>query len=394
MVADNLLDRRSARRKTPMTRFVRNDIISLIGAAPRHDLAESVGPDLRLAELIHPDDDELGALRLGYATAAGDPKLRAAIAAQHGVAADDVVITVGGMHALFLSAYVLCGRGEEAIITTPVFPLARDALTSVGATVRPLPLRFEEDYRLDWRRLAALLSPATRLVSLASPQNPSGVGLPHAVLTGVLSAMAARCPDAFLLIDETYRHAVYDEDRAASSAALLGPQVIVTGSLSKCHGAPGLRIGWAITRNAALREQIMLGKFSTVIANSTVDEMFALRVLAQAEDIIDARRRHLSDTLARTAAWVEDNAGLVAWVRPDAGALCCVRLRPDVFDEAAVARFYAALGRLDARVGNGTWFGEEPRVFRLGFGLLPVWELEAALDALTAALQQARRSAA
>ena len=48
----------------------------------------------------------------------------------------------------------------------------------------------------------------------------------------------------------------------------------------------------------------------------------------------------------------------------------------DQFDEAAVARFYAALGRLDARVGNGSWFGEEPRVFRLGFGLLPIAELE------------------
>ena len=63
-------------------------------------------------------------------------------------------------------------------------------------------------------------------------------------------------------------------------------------------------------------------------------------------------------------------------------------------DEAAVARFYAALGRLDARVGNGTWFGEDPRVFRLGFGLLPMAELAAALEALTAALQQAKRRAA
>jgi len=96
-----------------MNRFVHNDIISLTGRAPRFDLAESIGPDLRLGELLGPGaKDEL---RLGYATVAGDPTLRAAIAAQHGVEADDVVVTVGGMHALFLTGYILCGRGEEAI---------------------------------------------------------------------------------------------------------------------------------------------------------------------------------------------------------------------------------------------------------------------------------------
>ncbi len=371
-----------------MTRFVRNDIISLTGSAPRFDLAESVGPDLRLGELLGGGAAE--DLRLGYATAAGDPALRAAIAAQHGVEPDDVVVTVGGMHALFLAGYILCGRGEDAIIATPVFPPARDTLLSVGATLRQLPLEFNEGYRLDPGWLTALLSPATRLVSLASPQNPSGVAFPREVLARILSIMAARCPDAFLLVDETYRQAAYNDDQVALSAATLSPRVIITGSLSKCHGAPGLRIGWAIVRDAALREQMVLGKFNTVIANSTIDEMLGLRVLTQAEPIIAARRKHLGEGLALTAAWVERNAALVEWVKPDAGALCCVRLRSDQFDQTAVARFHAALAALDARVGDGTWFGEEPRVFRLGFGLLPIPELELGLETLRAALQQAQ----
>src|SRR5262245_52484500 len=375
-----------------MTRFVHNDIISLTGRAPRFDLAESVGPDLRLGELLGPDTaDEL---RLGYATAAGDPALRAAIAAQHGVEADDVVVTIGGMHALFLAGYILCGHGEDAIIATPVFPPARDTLLTVGATLRQLPLEFGQGYRLDPDRLAALLSPTTRLVSLGSPQNPSGVALPREVLRSVLSAMAARCPDAFVLVDETYRQAAYNDDEVSPSAATLGPRVIVTGSLSKCHGAPGLRIGWAIVRDKALREQMVLGKFNTVIANSTIDEMLGLRVLIQADAIIAARRKHLGEGLARTAAWVACNATLVEWVKPDAGALCCVRLRPDQFDHAAVARFHTALAALNGRIGNGKWFGEESRVFRLGYGLLPIPEFELALDVLSTALQQAKRKAA
>jgi aspartate/methionine/tyrosine aminotransferase len=333
-------------------------------------------------------------LRLGYATAAGDPALRAAIGAQHGVEADDVVVTVGGMHAMFLTGYILCGHGEEAIVATPVFPPTRDTLLSLGASLQQLPLEFNEGYRLDPARLAALLSPRTRLVCLASPQNPSGVGLPREVLCTLLSEMAARCPAAFLLVDETYRQAAYDDDEVAQSAATLSARVIVTGSLSKCHGAPGLRIGWAIVRDNTLREQMVLGKFNTVIANSTIDEMLGLRVLTQAQAIIAARRKHLGEGLARAAAWVARNAALVEWVKPDAGALCCVRLRPEQFDPAGVARFHAALAALDSRVGDGTWFGEGPCVFRLGFGLLPIPELDLALDVLSTALQQAKREAA
>ena len=376
-----------------MPQFIKNDIVSLVGDAPLHDLAESVGPDLRLGELLGADSS-WQETRLGYATAAGAPALRAAIADFHGVDAEDVVVTVGGVHALFLLGYILCGRGEEAVIATPAFPPARDTLKSVGAKLHELPLWFRDRYQLDPGTLARLLSPATRLVSLASPQNPSGVAIPRAVLQEVISVMSARCPHAFLLLDETYRCAVYGDDAPVPSAVTMSPQVVVTGSLSKCHGAPGVRIGWAITRNAALREQLVVGKFSTVISNSAVDEMVGLRILRQADEIIGGRRQRLHEGLARTAAWVERNAALVEWVQPDAGALCCIRLRPDAFDGAAVARFYAGLSSRNARVGHGSWFGDEPRVFRLGFGLLAPQELDAALDVLTATLHQARLSAA
>src|SRR5262245_44697313 len=84
-------------RRAPCRRFPPNDIISLVGTAPRHDLGESVGPALRLAELLDGQPD-LGELRLGYGTADGDPRLRQAIADLHGVGPDDVVTTIGGMH--------------------------------------------------------------------------------------------------------------------------------------------------------------------------------------------------------------------------------------------------------------------------------------------------------
>jgi aspartate/methionine/tyrosine aminotransferase len=374
-----------------MDRFPANEIISLVGAAPRYDLAESIGPDLLLAELTA--DPGFSNTPLGYGTAEGDKRLRQIIADVHGAHADDVVITVGGIHALFLLGLILCGRDGEAIVATPIFPPARDALMAVGANIRSLPLVFERQCQPDLTQFRSLLSPQTKLVSLASPQNPSGVAIPASTLREMLSMMSQICPEAYLLVDETYREAAYGDNPVAGSALSLGARVISVASLSKCHGAPGLRLGWAITRDKALRQQLVLGKFNTVISCSPVDEALALRVLSERERIFAVRRRRLAEGLARTSAWVEKHKGLVEWVRPDAGALCCIRLNPASFDSAAVARFYAALPTHNVRVANGTWFGESARVFRLGFGLPEPAELESGLEALTAALRAARQHA-
>jgi hypothetical protein len=363
-----------------MAQFPTNDIMTLTGPAPRYDLAESLGPDLQLREVLGSDD-----ITLGYGSAAGDPRLRAMIAERHGVAADDVVVTAGGMHALFLLAFLLCDPGDEAVTTEPLFPLARNALEAVRAQVRTVRLDFSRRYQPDPQDVRAVLSERTKLVSLASPQNPSGVAIPPATIQAILAAMQERCPHAFLLVDETYREAVYGDDPVAPSAVGFGPRVVSVASLSKCHGAPGVRIGWAITRDAALRERLVTAKFSTVICCSAVDEALACRVLELGQQ---PRRDHFAACLRRTAAWVEENNDCIEWVRPDAGALCCVRLRADIFDDAAVGRFYDELAKQSVRVANGSWFNDEIRVFRFGFGLLPMQELDAAMAVVSAALHK------
>ena len=371
-----------------MKRFPPNDIISLVSTAPRYDLAESVGPDIRLGELLAPAERApLLDLPLGYGTAAGDPRLRELIAALHEVGPDDVVVTVGGMHALFLLAFILCERGDEVVTTTPVFPLARNTLQAVGAQVRDLPVTFERGYQPDLNELRARLTARTRLVSLASPQNPSGVTIPLATLRDILTLMQEVCPDAHLLVDETYREAAYGRDPVAPSAVELGPKVVSIASLSKCHGAPGLRIGWAITRDATLREQLVTAKFNTVVSCSPLDEALGLQVLQRRDEILASRRHHLAAGLEKTAAWVRENREFVEWVRPDAGALCCIRLKPSRFDESAVQLFFAALTARGVRVGNGAWFGDEARVFRVGFGHLSIDDFRNGLGQVALALR-------
>ena len=77
----------------------------------------------------------------------------------------------------------------------------------------------------------------------------------------------------------------------------------------------------------------------------------------------------------------------VEWVRPQGGALCCVRLRPNLYDESGVTDFYQKARSYEVQVANGAWFGEASRVFRLGFGFLQLPQLERALDALSRTLK-------
>jgi aspartate/methionine/tyrosine aminotransferase len=263
-----------------LNRFPDHSMMTLTSEQVRYDLAESVGPDLCLSDILSPEElISLGSLSLEYKPAAGSADLRALLAEQHGVTADDVVTMTGGMLAIFLCGTILCNEGDHVLVQQPSFPLTQTALAFNKATVEGLPCRFAEGYQVNVEDLVSRLTPHTSLVCLASPQNPSGVAIATEEVTQILNAMHERSPNAFLLLDETYRQASYGDNEPVPSFASLDERIISCASLSKCHGAPGLRVGWAITRHKHLRQQLLNGKFQTIICSSGIDEAVALRVL-------------------------------------------------------------------------------------------------------------------
>jgi hypothetical protein len=374
-----------------MARFAHNDIIALLADTrpPKYDLAETVGPDLLLSDLV--DEAafaaELKNLPLAYGHAAGHPQLRQAIADRYRVGPDDVVTAVGGVNAIFLAAMAACDPGDEVVLAVPAFPPIEATLRAIGAEVRTLQLKFETGYEVTPSEVLGLVSSRTKMVFLTSPQTPSGVAVPYDVQRKVSQALERRNPDACLLVDETYKAAAYGDEAVAPSAVDIGTNVAALTSLSKCHGAPGLRLGWLVTRNRALRSRMVTAKFNTIISCSPLDEALAVRLLQKEENIVRERRQILAQGLARVAAWASDNRRYIAWLRPSAGALCCARLRPEAFDDAAVGRFHQVIAANGVRVGLGAWFGDEARIFRIGFGLLPMPDLEAALGILSAGLR-------
>ena len=347
-------------------RFPRNEIISLLDVDRPFNLAESTSRDLTVGELLDLAGlDRIRGLKLGYGTSAGSIALREEIARACKVPPEQVVTTQGTALGLFLLAFEACRPGDEAVLATPCFPPSRDSLLGAGVDVREVRLSFDDAYRLDLDRMEAALSPRTRLVSIASPQNPGGVQTSRADVERLLAAMQERSPRALLFIDETYREASYGDAPVAESLAALDPRVVTGSSVSKALGAPGLRTGWLTVADADLRSRLVVARMNTVISGSVLDEALATVLLQHREHVLAPRRTLL------------------------AGALCCLRLRADAFDAAAVARFWELLPRHDLQLACGTWFGESDRAFRLGFGYLPPERLGPALSALSASLDAA-----
>ena len=374
-------------------RFPYNEIITLLDVSRPHNLAESTSQDLTVGEVFDLIGlDRIRDLKLGYGNSAGALDLREAIADACDVPAERIVTTQGAALGIFLLAFELCRPGEEAVLVTPCFPPSRDSLLAVGATVSEITLSFENGYQPDLGRIAASLSPKTRLVAIASPQNPSGVQTPRPVVEELLALMERRSPEALLFIDETYREATYGDNRAAASFAGLHPRIITGASVSKAFGAPGLRTGWLTIADADLRLRLTVAKMNTVISGSVLDEALTAVLLRHKEKILGPRRRLLADAIQQLATWREVERNRIDWVRPDAGALCCMRLRTAAFDDAAVSRVWRLLPGHDLQLAPGTWFGESARVFRLGFGYLPPGRLGPALAALSSVLDAVNSS--
>ena len=346
-----------------------------------HNLSESSVADRSLDDLGL--DLDLGGLTLCYGDHLGDPVLREHIAAGgRDLRPDDVLVTPGAAAALFGVSTSQLGAGDHAVVVRTNYATNIETPLAVGADVEFLDLRFEDGYRLDVDRLAGLLRRDTKLVSITVPHNPTGSMCSRGELADVIE-LVERC-GATLLCDETYRDLTHAEPLPL--AAALSDRAVSVASLSKAYGLPGLRVGWAITRDAELRETLLAAKEQIVICGATLDEAIGAAVLAERDRILPPIRDLVADHLHRVSDWVagEDR---VEWVRPEGGVVCFPRIRPDV--PVDLGRFYdVLLDRHGTYVGPGHWFDADRRHFRVGFGWPSTADLDAGLAALSKTLDE------
>ena len=344
----------------------------------RHNLSESSIADKKLSDfgLTVPD------LALQYNDHRGAPGLREQIVAgEPGLSANDVLVTGGAAGALFIVATSLLTRDDHLVVVRPNYATNLETPRAIGCAISCVDLAFEDSFRLDVSRLEAALRPNTKVISITTPHNPTGVTLSQEVL-GHVAALAAR-HGCRLVVDETYRDLSYGE--MAHLAASLGPQVISVSSLSKAYGIPGIRLGWIVSSDTRLQELFLAAKEQISICGSVIPEWIGEEILRRRAEILGATLEEMHQRLALVTRWMESEP-LLEWVPPSGGVVCLPRMRST--PPGGTGGFYRRL--LEAHgtyVGPGHWFELPDTCFRLGYGWPTRDELRAGLQGISRALR-------
>lgn len=166
--------------------------------------------------------------------------LRQAIAARHGIEADRVIHGTGSDDVLHLAAGAFAGPGDEVVYVRYGFSVYPIAARRVGAE----PIEADDkDYATDVDALLARVTPKTRLVFIANPNNPTGTYTPRVELKRLHAALPKDC---LLVVDQAYSEYLEPEDDdGAFELARAEPNVLITRTFSKIHGLAAERIGWA-----------------------------------------------------------------------------------------------------------------------------------------------------
>jgi len=245
-----------------------------------------------------------------YTPAAGIMEARDAVAAymertrKIRVDASHVVITPGSKNVLLFAMLALVNPGDEVVYPDPGYPIYESIARFIGATLRPMRLREEADFRPDLDEFRSLLSPRTRLVVLNSPHNPCGSMLDRTDLEAI--AQAVLPTRAFVLADEIYGRIVYEgEQYSIATAPGMQDRTIILDGMSKTYAMTGWRIGFGIMRPELVERmaQLMINSSSCAAAFS---QMATIAALSGPQDGVDAmvaefrsRRQIIIDELNR-----------------------------------------------------------------------------------------------
>ena len=254
----------------------------------KYDLALSGILNLPMVEL----EFDPKALELHGADGYGYPPLVEALAKHRRVPPKSVVTVAGGTSmANHLAMAALIEHGDEVLIEQPTYDPLLAVARYLGAKIRRFPRPFEIEFKIDIDALEKRISPKTRLIVITNLHNPSSALVDEATLRRI--GELARGVSARVLVDEVYLEAMFEN--APASAISLGPEFVITSSLTKGYGLSGLRCGW-IFAEPPLAKKIR-----------QLDDIFAASAPFLMEQLSIAAINQLSKISARAKSMLETN---------------------------------------------------------------------------------------
>ncbi len=240
-----------------------------------------------------------------YAHNLGLPELRAAIAkamsAKHpqhpgGVDAGRIGVTSGGVNALMLAVQALVNPGDAVVAVTPVWPNLTAQAQIMGGVLHSVCLQPKDGaWTLDLSALLAAITPATKLLIVNAPNNPTGWTLEPAEQRAILEH--CRKTGTWILADEVYENLYYEETATACAPSFLDQsepedRLVVVHSFSKSYLMTGWRLGWLIMPPSMTQSMGKLIEFNTSCA-STFVQRAGIAALARADEVTPRVVAHL-----------------------------------------------------------------------------------------------------
>lgn len=319
----------------------------------RFNLAASGVLDYPLAELPIRIED----LEIGGTGPYGYEALMERLAAKAGVSAECVVYTLGTSMANYVALTALVRRGDEVLVERPTYDPLLTIFDRLGAQVSRFERRADRGFRIGLGELERRITPQTRLVVLCNLHNPSSAFTDDDTLRQV-GEMAAKV-GARVLVDEVYVETLFD--RPWRSSFHLGPNFVITSSLTKAYGLSGIRCGWILAEPALVKRMWQVVDFTY---GSPVHPAERMAVIA-----LD----HLDQVRNRARALLEANRALLNEFLGTRRELDCEasRFGTTIFPRLKTgnaASFVTLLReQFDTSVVPGEFF-EQPQHFRIGFG--------------------------
>jgi len=257
---------------------------------------EKQGREIIHLEIGEPDFDTpnnikeaaIKAMKAGYThyvPAAGIPELREAIAEylskSRGIDVDpeEVVVTPGAKPIIFFSILACVEPGDEVMYPNPGFPIYESMINFVGAKPVPMPLKEENDFRIDNEDTVGKINKKTKMIILNSPENPTGGVLDKGNLEAIADKVKNR-DDVFVLSDEVYCQIIYEGNhQSISSLPNMKEKTILMDGFSKTYAMTGWRLGYASMRKDLAQKvtQLMINSNSCTCAFTQMAGVEALR---------------------------------------------------------------------------------------------------------------------
>ena len=291
-------------RSMPVSRI--REIMDLAWEDPEAIHLEVGEPDFPTpSHVIEAAYDAAQAGHTRYAPNAGLPDLREAlaekVARRNGYEArpDQVVVTQGGIQALYLVLRALLEPGDEVLLPDPAWPNFRMIAHLLGARVLPYPLVAEGDFLPRPEDLERLVTPRTRAILVNSPSNPLGTVLPRELAQTLLDF--ARRHNLWFIADEVYDELTFD-DTFISIGSVADPddRLVSVYSFSKVYAMTGWRVGYLIAPPDLAN--LLTGMQEPIVSCvNTPAQMAALAALTGPQEIVrdmrDAYRQRRDELL-------------------------------------------------------------------------------------------------